>query len=87
MSTIKRVWFAIRVNIAMGLAAIIHFRIGVNHLYPLATQQHTGPFSSYAGALQGLIPITIALAIVASWGWVVYGSVQEEQRRAVQPRP
>lgn len=87
MSTIKRVWFAIRVNIAMGLAAIIHFRIGVDYLYPMGATQHPGPFSTYAGALENIVPVAIALAILASWAWVVYGSVQEEQRRALQPRP
>lgn len=85
MSTIKRVWFAIRVNIAMGLAAIIHFRIGVDNLYPLA-ETHSGPFTTYAGALEAIVPVAIALAILASWGYVVYGSVKEEQRRAVQVR-
>lgn len=87
MSTIKRVWFAIRVNIAMALAALIHFRVGVDHLYPMGTTEHTGPFSTYAGALEGIVPIAIALAILASWAWVIYGSVQEEQKRAVRPRP
>lgn len=86
MSLIKRVWFAIRVNIAMGLAAIIHFRIGVDYLYPMA-QTHSGPFTQYAAALEGIVPIAIALAFIATWGWVIYGTVQEEQKRALTPRP
>jgi len=87
MSTIKRVWFAIRVNIAMALAALIHFRIGVDYLYPMATQDFTGPFSQYATGLENIVPVAIALAMLASWAWVVYGTVQEEQKRAVRPRP
>jgi len=83
MSLIKRVWFAIRVNIAMGLAAIIHFRIGVDHLYPMATSTFSGPFSTYADGLEAIIPVAIAVALIASWAWVIYGTVQEEQKRAV----
>jgi hypothetical protein len=86
MSGIKRFWFAIRVTFLMGLAAIIHFRIGVDYLYPMATNDFTGPFSSYADALEGVVPVAIGVVLVATWAWVIYSAVQEEKKRAVRPR-
>lgn len=86
MSLIKRVWFAVRVNIAMALLAIIHFRIGVDYLYPLATEDFQGVFSQWAAALENIVPIAIAVIVVATWAWVIYGTVQEEQKRAVRVR-
>lgn len=84
MSQVKRLWFAIRVTIAMGLAAIFHFRIGVEHLYPMATDTYTGPFSQYAAALETLVPVAIGIVLVASWAYVVFGPVQEEKKRVVR---
>jgi len=85
MSLIKRVWFAIKVTITMGLTAIIHFRIGVDHLYPMA-HTYSGPFTQYADAIEQIIPIAIGIAMLATWLWVVYGSVTEEKKRAVRVR-
>ena len=87
MSLVKRVWFAIRVNFAMALVAIMHFRIGVDYLYPMATETFAGPFSQYADGLEAIVPVALSIVILASWAWVIYGTVQEEQKRAVRPRP
>jgi len=85
MSLIKRVWFAIKVTITMGLTSIIYFRVGVDHLYPLA-RTFPGPFSQYVDALAQIIPIAIGIVLLAPWLWVIYGSVTEEKKRAVRPR-
>jgi hypothetical protein len=84
MSQIKRLWFAIRVTIAMGLTAIFHFRIGVDYLYPMAIDTYSGPFSTYASALESLVPVAISIVLVAAWAYVIFGSVQEEKRRVVR---
>lgn len=84
MSQVKRVWFAIRVTIAMGLAAIVHFRVGVDHLYPMATNTFSGPFSEYAAMLESLVPVAIGIILIASWAWVIYAPTQEEKARALR---
>lgn len=81
MSGLKRYGFAIKVTIGMAFAALIHFRIGVNVLYPLATGEFSGPFTPGVEALEVIVPVTIGIILVATWLWVFVSPVQEERAR------
>jgi len=78
-SQIRRVVLAVSVTIAMSFVALIHFRVGVPHLYPLATQDVAGPFSHVVVTLEFIVPIAIAGITLATWGWVLVGPVQQER--------
>lgn len=79
MSQIRRFAFAMKVTIAMGLAAIIHFRVGVEQIYPLARGDFAGPFSGIIGILEFLVPLAIVIIVLATWLWVLISPVQEER--------
>jgi hypothetical protein len=74
----SRIQFALIVTIVDMTMAIIHFRVGVAFLYPLA-RDHPGPFSPLIGQLEAVIPLVLMLALLFVWGYVVYGAVQDER--------
>jgi len=84
-SQIKRIALATAVTIAMAFAALIHFRIGEEHLYSIAENDLGGPFSGVVGTLGFIIPIAIGGILVVTWYWVLVGPVQDE--RTVRRRP
>jgi len=84
-SQIRRVVLAVSITIAMLFVGVIHFRVGVPHLYPLATQDVTGPFSHVVETLEFIVPISIAGITLSAWGYVLVAPVQQE--RAVRRRP
>lgn len=79
MSQIRRFAFAMKVTLVMGLAAIIHFRVGVEQIYPLARNDFAGPFTGIIDILEFTVPLAIAIIIIATWVWVLIGPVQEER--------
>lgn len=79
MSQIRRFAFAMKVTLAMGLAAIIHFRVGVEQVYPLGTGDFSGPFSGIINIIEFTVPLTIAIIVIATWVWVLISPVQEER--------
>lgn len=86
MSLIRRYWFAIKVSVLMGVVTIVHFRVGVDHLYPMATNDFAGPFSSVVNTLEFLVPLAVVVIVGATWFWVLVSPVQEERvvRRRVR---
>jgi len=81
MATWKRmaVWFMVTVMCAIG--GIIHFRVGVAHLYPMATEQHTGPFTPAVERLEIIVPLSLVLLVLGVGVWAMAGGVQEERAR------
>lgn len=86
MSQIRRFAFAMKVTIAMGLAAIIHFRVGVERIYPLAQGDFSGPFTPIIEILEFTVPLAIAIILLATWVWVLISPVQEEHTVRRFPR-
>lgn len=82
-SQIRRVIIATAITIAMSFAALIHFRIGVPHLYPMAQGNSNGlakgPFSGVAASAEFVVPIAIAGIVFVSWYWVVVGPIQQSR--------
>lgn len=87
MGQIARVAFASKVTVAMGFAALVYFRLGVNQLFPLAKNSHSGPFTPGVEAAEFVVPIAIAVIILASWAWVLVAPVQEERTVRTVRRP
>lgn len=79
MSQIRRYAFAMKMTLVMGLAAIIHFRVGVEQIYPLARGDFSGPFTGIIDIIEFTIPLTIAIIVIATWVWVLISPVQEER--------
>jgi uncharacterized membrane protein YozB (DUF420 family) len=77
---IRRFAFAMQVTVMMAVAAIIHLRVGVPHLYPLA-HEFNGPFTPVVDSLEQIVPITIMIILLATWAWVFYSPVQQERRQ------
>lgn len=89
MGQVQRIWFAIKVTVGMTVATIIHFRWGVNHLYPMAQTggAFAGPFSPTANALETVVPIAIAVIVLSTWAWVLYSPIQQERTRTPRGPP
>jgi len=88
-SQIRRVIIASALTIAMSFTALIHFRVGVPYLYPMAQGNSnglaSGPFSGVAASAEFIVPIAIAGVVFVSWYWVIVGPIQ--QSRTVRRRP
>lgn len=86
MSQVRRYAFAIKITLLMALATIIHFRVGVEQLYPLAQGTFSGPFTGVVNTLEFIVPIVIAGIVGVTWLWVLVSPVQEERvvRRRVR---
>lgn len=81
MATWQRmaVWFF--VTIICAIAGIIHFRVGVAHLYPMATEEFSGPFSPAVERLEIIVPLALVVIILGVGVWAMAGGVQEERAR------
>lgn len=86
MSLVRRYWFGLKVTLLMGLVALVHFRVGVQQLYPMAQNSFSGPFSGVVNTLEFVVPLAIVAIVGATWLWVLVSPVQEERtvRRRVR---
>lgn len=80
MGQVARFVFGLKFTITMAFAALVHFRLGVNHVYPLAQNDFAGPFTHAVDLVETVVPIAIAILLVVVWVWVVISPIQEEQR-------
>lgn len=83
MATWLRFSIWIKVTIACAVAGVIHYQVGVAHLYPKAKG---GPWSGAIDLLEYMVPAVLVILILGTGAWVIAGSVQEEQAR-VRRRP
>jgi hypothetical protein len=79
MGQIGRIVFASKLTVGMALAALFHFRMGVDHLYPLAQNDFTGPFTGAVDTLEFIIPVAIAVIVLSAWVWVIISPTQQER--------
>jgi hypothetical protein len=76
----------IAVTVANAIAGIIYYRVGVEHLFPMAQGGSSGPFTPAVNQLETLVPIVIAVIQLGVIIWVIVGGVQKERSRVRGPR-
>jgi len=81
MATWQRMAIWMWVTLGCAVSGIIHYRVGVAHLYPMATEEYPGPFSGPVESLEYLVPIVLVLIILGTGIWAMAGGVQEERAR------
>lgn len=84
MGTVQRSGYALFATLALAVGGVIYAEVFTAELVPLATETHSGPFSSRVTWLDQLVPVILVGLLLAVWLWVIWGAVQEE--RTVQRR-
>ena len=77
MSTWQRLRFAFASTIALAVGGIIYAEVFVSELLPLVDT--TGTFATPVVWMNRIVPIIIATLLLAVWGWVIAGAVQDER--------
>lgn len=75
----------IRVTIAVAISTLIYYRIGQDHLFDIAQNGSSGPFTEVIALLVGIVPVALAIIELGTILWVIAGGVQRE--RAVMRGP
>lgn len=78
MATYQRIGVAMFFTVALMIGGLIYNRVFIAHLLPLV--ERGGTFSAPAFMLERLVPILLLVLLLGTWGWVVAGAVQDEQR-------
>lgn len=86
MAAWKRFAILIAVTVAVSITGIIHYRVGVAHLYPLATGASSGPFTPAVQTLSTMVPLVLVIIELGVIAWVIFGGVQKERSRVRGPR-
>lgn len=69
------------VTIAIAIVGVIYYRVGVAHLFPIATGGSSGPWSGVIGTMKFVIPATLVIIELGVASWAISGGVQEERAR------
>jgi len=73
-------------TVAASVGGIIYYRVGVEHLFPMAQGEFAGPFTPAVNQLETLVPITVVVIELGLIIWVIAGGVQKERSRVRGPR-
>jgi len=73
------VFFA--VTVAVAVAALIYYRVGVAHLFPMIRGQFSGPFTSAINLLDWAVPLSLVILELGTAAWALSGGVQREAAR------
>jgi len=76
MSTFKRFGVALFYTLGLAIGAVFYQRIFVANLLPLV--EESGTFSQPVFIMNRIVPIVLAVILLATWIWVVAGAVQDE---------
>lgn len=85
MSQLRRYVYALKVTFACIIMTVVYFRGVVDHLQPIAAD-YQGPMTQPIEMLYWVVPLTLSIIVVATWGWILISPQQEEKARAVQRR-
>ena len=77
MSTFMRFGVASFYTLALAIGAVLYNRIFVSELLPLV--EEGGTFSQPVFIMNRVVPVALAVVLLAVWVWVVAGAVQDEQ--------
>lgn len=72
-----RVTYATIATVVDVVVAIIYFRIGEGHLFPMVSSG--GPFSPIIGQMEAVFPLVLMIGLLFPWAYVIYGAVQDEK--------
>lgn len=81
MSASKRMMVGAQVVLTCGVAGIIHYRVFLPKLYPLATGRFSGPWTQPVEILANLVPTLLLVIVFGTFVWVVAGGIQKERKR------
>lgn len=81
MSLWRRLLVVVWVWIGIGITSIIYYRVGVAHLFPAATEEHTGPFSGPVETLELIVPAVLLILGFGVIVWAIVAGAQEERAR------
>jgi len=77
----RRMMVAMKIIVACGVAGIMHYRVFLPHLAPMATGQFDGPFTQAVSTLKSLVPMLLLVIVFGTLVWVAVGGLQEERAR------
>jgi len=81
MTASKRLMVGAKIIIGCLVVGIIHYRVFLPKLKPLATGRFDGPWTQPVTMLEGFVP---ALLLVITFGtivWILVGGIREERKR------
>jgi len=87
MATWKRMAVLMATTIIVAIAAVIYYRVGVAHLFPMVYNQHDGPATSAVRMLDWMVPIALSVLELGVALWALSGGVQEERARSSMRGP
>jgi len=77
MPTWQRIGLALAYTIALLVGALLYNEVFVQGLLPLINM--SGTFSTPVVWLERIVPAVLLILLVAVWGWVIVGAVQDER--------
>jgi nitrogen fixation-related uncharacterized protein len=86
MATWQRMGVVFAVTIGVGVAMIIHYRVGQAFLYSRATGQFSGPYTPAVELLAWAVPLALVVLELGVIVWAISGGVQRERARVRGPR-
>lgn len=82
MSFVGRVSVAVIATIGVAATGIVYYRAGLP-IIDMAQNEFSGPYTSVATSLTNVVPVILAIILLAVWLWVLYGAVQREKKRVI----
>jgi len=77
MATWKRIGVAVFYTLGLLVGGVLYNEVFVSNLVPVVNPN--GTFSTPVLILERIVPIVLLVILLAVWGWVVAGAVQDEQ--------
>jgi len=77
MPTWQRIGVALAYTIGLMVGALLYNEVFVQGLLPIIDM--SGTFSTPVVWLERIVPAVLLILLVAVWGWVIVGAVQDER--------
>lgn len=77
MATWQRIGVAVFYTLGLLVGGVLYNEVFVAELVPVVDP--SGTFSTPVLILERIVPIVLLVILLAVWGWVVAGAVQDEQ--------
>ena len=77
MATWQRIGVAVFYTLGLMVGGVLYNEVFVSNLLPVVDQN--GTFSTPVLILERIVPIVLLVILLAVWGWVIAGAVQDEQ--------
>jgi hypothetical protein len=77
MATWQRIGVAVFYTLGLLVGGVLYNEVFVSNLVPVVDPN--GTFSTPVLILERIVPIVLLVILLAVWGWVIAGAVQDEQ--------